>query len=377
MKTHYTGVFFAVKLSTEKNENKFISLIKDAKLFGFELLPPDINESDIHFTIEEKDGKQYIRYGLAKIKGVGEEAARAIKEAKRKYGRFRSLADFVKKVDKRKVNKKVIEALIEAGAFDFTGESREELLRKVRSEDKLTLAVGQNRLFAPERETKKNGEGVEDFLRRLKRERELLGFYISGHPLDKYEFLLERFKTRIEDFEEPESAFEVKVPGVMVDFQEKRTRSGTYMAVFNLIDKTGIIECVAFPDTYALCKDKLGEDRVVVVEGDLTVDAETETKKLIVRRVLTPEDLQREVQIYLTIPAKWTEAGPMEKLERFIKKLADPKEGAPTYFRLKVDDKLYEVELGREYWIVPSAENLNLLKEKFKHLVEIKTGSLP
>ncbi len=372
MKTHYPGVFFAVKLSTERNENKFISLIKDAKLFGFELLPPDINESDIHFTIEERNGKQYIRYGLAKIKGVGEEAAKAIKEAKQKFGRFKSLADFVKKVDKRKVNKKVIEALIEAGAFDFTGESREELLKKVQSQEKLTLAVGQNSLFTQRGGKEKNTQRVESFLEILKRERQLLGFYISGHPLDKYEHLVKKADKRIEELEEVEFLPEVRLAGVVVDFQEKRTRSGKYMAIFNLIDKTGILECVVFPDTYENIKHKLEEDKVVLVEGDLTTDAETESKKLIVRTVLLPEEVEKETEIKILLPGERLNEAFLKKLAVFLQTLSDGEGGAPTFIVLKfTNGSFYEIELGKEFWVVPNANNLNLLKQKLGNRVEI------
>ncbi len=367
-KTYYPGVFFAVKLSTEKNENKFISLIKDAKLFGFELLPPDINKSDIHFTIEERDGKQYIRYGLAKIKGVGEEAAKAIKEAKQKFGKFKNLADFIRKVDNRKVNKKVVEALIEAGAFDFTGESREELLKKVQKQEKLSLAVGQNTLFGSNKKTKT--QKVEDFLEILKRERQLLGFYISGHPLDKYPHLLEGIKNRIEDFEEVEKADDVKLAGVVVDFQEKRTRSGKYMAIFNLIDKTGIMECVVFPETYESIKHKLEEDRVVVVEGYITTDAETEQKKLTVQRLYLPDELGKNLRIEITLYEKEIPKI-LKPLKVLLQKLSDPEEGSPTTIKLLTDDGIYWIELGKKYWIVPNATNLNILTSKLKSRVKL------
>jgi len=361
-KTYYPGVFFAVKLSTEENQNKFISLIKDAKLFGFELLPPDINKSDIHFTIEEKDGKQYIRYGLAKIKGVGEEAAKAIQEAKRKYGKFKSLADFIKKVDTRKVNKKVIEALIAAGAFDFTGESREELLRKVESQDKLSLAVGQNTLFAPKRKKKKI-QNVEEFLEILKKERQLLGFYISGHPLDKYQYILEKIPYRIEDLHE-EDISDIKLAGVVVDFKEKRTRSGKYMAVFNLIDKTGLVECVIFPETYEEYKTKLGEDQIVIIEGYVSVDPETENKKVIVKRVFKPEEFQQEVSVKIVLKEKEINDKNIQKLKKLFSQMADPKNGAPTKIVLRMDNgEIYEILLSPDYWILPNANNLNTLSQ--------------
>ncbi|HID79675.1 MAG TPA: DNA polymerase III subunit alpha [Aquifex aeolicus] len=371
-KTYYPGVFFAVKLSTEKNENKFIALIKDAKLFGFEFLPPDINKSDIHFTLEEKEGKIYLRYGLSKIKGVGEEAAKAIKEAKKKYGKFKSLVDFIKKVDKRKVNKKVIEALIEAGAFDFTGESREVLLKKVRSQEKLSLSVGQNILFISESNKEKETPKVENFLELLRRERQLLGFYISGHPLDKYPHLLKRFKTRIEDIEEEESLYEVSIPGVIVDLEEKRTRSGKYMALFNLIDKTGLVECVIFPQTYEVLKDKVQEDAVVVVEGTLVTDFETDKRKLMVKKILIPEDVEKRLKIVLRFPEKVINGQFLEKLKKFLRRLSDPYEGIPTYITVySSDGRVFEIELGREYWVLPNANNLNILKTKLGKYADI------
>jgi DNA polymerase-3 subunit alpha len=325
-------------------------------------LPPDINKSDIHFTIEEKDGKQYIRYGLAKIKGVGEEAAKAIQEAKQKYGKFKSLADFIKKVDTRKVNKKVIEALIAAGAFDFTGESREELLRKVESQDKLSLAVGQNTLFAPKRKKKKI-QNVEEFLEILKKERQLLGFYISGHPLDKYQYILEKIPYRIEDLHE-EDISEIKLAGVVVDFEEKRTRSGKYMAVFNLIDKTGLVECVVFPEIYEEYKTKLGEDQIVIIEGYVSVDPETENKKVIVKRVLKPEEFQQEVSVKIVLKEKEINDKNIQKLKKLLSQMTDPKNGAPTKIVLRMDNgDIYEILLSPDYWILPNANNLNMLSQ--------------
>ncbi|RTZ59197.1 MAG: hypothetical protein DSZ31_04435 [Gammaproteobacteria bacterium] len=144
------------------------------------------------------------------------------------------------------------------------------------------------------------------------------------------------------------------------------------MALFNLIDKTGIVECVVFPETYEVLKDKVQEDTVVVVEGDLVTDFETEKKKLIVRRILLPEEVEKQLKIVLRFPEKVISEQFLEKLRGFLKKLSDPYEGTPTYITVYTSDgRIFEIELGREYWVLPNANNLNILKTKLGKYVEI------
>ncbi|NPA32184.1 MAG: DNA polymerase III subunit alpha, partial [Aquificae bacterium] len=256
VKAHFPAEFFAVKLTTEKNDNKFLNLLKDAKLFGFKILPPDVNKSDVGFTIE---GENEIRFGLARIKGVGEETAQVIVEARKRYRSFRSLSDFNMKVKNRKVNKRVVEALVKAGAFDFTNRSRSELLAKVSGSDKKIMAVSQSLLFSRTRREEREQEDP------LKMEKEVLGFYISSHPLDRYEKLLKGRFTPVEELEEGERDGDVVIAGVLTELKVKKTKNGDYMASFNIVDKTGIVEAVAFPGVYEEFKELIEEDRVVVV----------------------------------------------------------------------------------------------------------------
>lgn len=309
VKAHYPAEFFAVKLTTEKNDNKFLNLIKDAKLFGFEILPPDINKSDVGFTIE---GENRIRFGLARIKGVGEETAKIIVEARKKYKQFKGLADFINKTKNRKINKKVVEALVKAGAFDFTKKKRKELLAKVANSEKALMAT-QNSLFGAPKEE------VEE-LDPLKLEKEVLGFYISGHPLDNYEKLLKNRYTPIEDLEEWDKESEAVLAGVITELKVKKTKNGDYMAVFNLVDKTGLIECVVFPGVYEEAKELIEEDRVVVVKGFLDEDLETENVKFVVKEVFSPEEFAKEMRNTLYIFLKREQAlnGVAEKLKGII-----------------------------------------------------------
>ena len=286
MKAHYPQEFFAVKLSLEKNDNKFLNLARNAKLMGINILPPDINASDIEFKIEEEG----IRFGIGRIKGVGEEAARAIIAA-REGGKFRGLHDFIKRVDGRKVNKKVVECLVKAGAFDFTGESREELLERVKNSGKSMISVAQNSLFGTGKATEENIEKRKNSkANKLHLEREVIGFYISGHPLEDFESLLAGKYTPVEEVVNYENGREVVLAGVISNLQERKTKTGNYMATFTLIDKTGLISAVAFPDSYERFRDKLKNDSVVVIKGQLDEDLEREETKLIVREVYLPAE---------------------------------------------------------------------------------------
>ncbi len=357
MKAHYPEEFFAVKLTTERNDAKFINLIKDAKLMGFEILPPDVNRSGVGFHIE---GDRKIRFGIGRIKGVGEDTARAIVEARGNEG-FRGLQDFVRRVDSRKVNKKVLEALVKAGAFDFTGKERGELLRTVEEGGRTFSSLAQSSLFgkAPERRRSE----VSDLLRL---EKEVMGFYISGHPLDRYERILKGRYTPLEELENPGGGAEVSVAGVVTSLQVKKTRNGTYMAVFNLIDRTGVIECVVFPDVYEASREKLREDRVVVCRGTVEEDVETENLKLLVREVTMPEELST-LGSYLTVYLRREDTfnGKLEKLRKVLEQFRDP-EGKQVVLHLEGEDFRAVLHPSPDYRVDPSPQLLDILTAKLK-----------
>ncbi len=357
MKAHYPAEFFAVKLTTEKNDNKFINLIKDAKIMGFEILPPDINRSDVGFKIE---GDRHIRFGIGRIKGVGEEAAKAITQA-RKNRDFRGLADFVARVDGRKVNKKVIECLVKAGSFDFTGIRRDELLQKVSS-GKDTTSLAQNSLFGSAPKRKKMD--INDLLRM---EKEVIGFYISGHPMDKYEKFLAGKFTPIEELDNFERGSTVTLAGVVSGLQVKKTKNGTYMAIFNLIDKSGIVEVIAFPDTYEEFKEKLKEDAVILVKGYIDEDLETESTKVILQEVFLPEEASKNGNGYITLILREGDAnnGKLEKLKELLDRFLD-QEGLQLVLEVRSKDYRAVLQTPPDYRINPSVELIDVLTNRLK-----------
>ncbi|WP_457624731.1 DNA polymerase III subunit alpha, partial [Persephonella sp.] len=302
IKTYYPEEFFAVKLSTEGNDDKFLNLLLDMEDFGIQLLPPDANKSRAEFSIEDR-GK--IRFGLARIKNVGEQSARDIVEEREKAGDYRDIFDISERLDSKKLNKRVLEALIKAGAFDFTGVDRGVMLASVDR----ALSAGQKA-----REQKASGqssllgliemdtqpvvtyEKAEPLTekQRLHFEKEVLGFYLSGHPLKAYEKELKGYVTKINRLIEKNSGDRVRIAGVISDVKRKKTRSGATMAILNVQDETGIIDVRAFPDRME-DSSFLEEDRIVIIEGTVEINEEQEKVSMNASEIIPIEEINRQV----------------------------------------------------------------------------------
>ncbi len=350
MKAHYPEEFFVVKLSTEKSDKKFINLIRDAKNMGFTILPPDINESQVDFTIA---GKGKIRFGLARIKGVGEDTAKLIVESRKK--RWNSLSEFLRSVDQRKVNKRVVEALIKAGAFDFTGESREKLLSNIdKSLKNGIIPLGD--LFGTKDTIKDNT------IDPLKYEKEVLGIYVSKHPIDPIEKLLVGKVKWLEELEELEEGT-YYFAGVVSELKEKKTKNGTYMASFYLMDKTGIAQAIAFPDIYEGNKELLKEDALVVLKCDVEHDEEYEDTKLIVREVYKPEEFIKGESTYITLVfTRELSDEELTKLKNCLTKYSN-REGKELILDLRINGYRTILQADPSIKVLPSAELLEELKK--------------
>lgn len=343
MKVYYSEEFFAVKFSMEKSDRKFINLINDARTnFGIQILPPDINKSDADFVIEDR---KKIRFGLARIKGVGEETARLI--VSKRNGRWKNLADFVRSV---KVNKKVLEALIKAGAFDFTGMSRAEMLSKISEKDSLYSTRG---LFQTTQKVQ------EDY---SKYEREVLGFYLAQHPLDPYEKLLNGKVVPLENIEDLEEG-EYTFAGVISELKVKKNSKGSLYAVFNLIDKTGIGEVVLWPEIYEENKERLRDDELVVIHGNFVEDQETETLKIIAKEIYSIEEfLSSKIKyVRIKIQRELTDKE-LESLHRAVSQCLS-KKGAELLIECRLNGKSVLMQADPRYRLEPKTELYNLLRD--------------
>jgi len=284
LKTHYPVEFMAALMTWEMGDtDKVIKNLAECREKGIEVLAPDVNESRSDFT--PVGGK--IRFGLTAVKNVGEKAVEVILESREKDGAFESLFDFCRRVDLTAVNRRVIESLIKCGAFDSTNVSRARMMAVLDE----TMRAGQAfqrdeesnqidifaMLGAPAKGSKKPGDiypQVEEWSAQesLAFEKEALGFYITGHPLDKYDNVIKKISSRtIAELKEKASAGDVKIGGVISSLKLKNTKKGDRYGSFNLEDKSGFVEVVAWPDVYRKAVELLNSDDPIFVKGRMEV----------------------------------------------------------------------------------------------------------
>lgn len=261
LKTHYPVEFMAALLTSETgNTDKVVKYINEARGMGITVLPPDVNESDLYFT----PVGEAVRFGLAAIKNVGENTARAILEGRAKQGRLESLVDFCETVDPKVLNKRAFESLIKSGAMDSFG-AREQLLASV--EDALFAVQraargrdsSQHGLFgaaaaaaapAPAPFELREAEPWSE-QERLASEYAMLGFYVSGHPLAKYASRLQELRAvELATVEGRRNKEEVTVAGLIVATRPMRSKRGARWAIYTIQDMTGMQELLAFPESF-------------------------------------------------------------------------------------------------------------------------------
>jgi DNA polymerase-3 subunit alpha len=289
LKANYPVEFMTAVLTAESRANtgpardeKIASMVVECRRTGLTLLPPDINKSDVEFTIEHPStgSGQAIRFGLSAVKNVGSTAIESILGA-RKDSRFVSLSDVVARVDTSKVNKKTFECLIKTGAMDEFG-SRASMLSRYAEflershRHKKALASGQVGMFAEDDASQVFSDALPDIpeltpSELLGFEKELLGFYLTTHPLEPHrKALAKKFFTPITELTSERVGQRVLVAGIIISVKKIVTRAGNHeMAFARLEDLTGTIEVVVFPKIYATTSDLWKTDRVVELTGKL------------------------------------------------------------------------------------------------------------
>lgn len=278
LKVHYPVQFMAALLSSEiGNTEKIVMYIAECKDMGISILPPDVNESTLDFS---SSGNK-IRFGMLAIRNVGEGAIRSILKYRNQHGRFRSLFHFCEEVDSRSLNKRVLESLVKSGALDSLGWKRSQNMGMVDA------AIEYGQKARRDRESGQKGlfEGLDSAHpaigdpappdipewtkeKRLAFEKETLGYYVSGHPLERYATEVSRFSTKsIAELITEGKSVQCRVAGIVTDFRKRRTKKGDPMALFALEDLTGAVETVVFPNAYVKFEPYTTADYPVLVSG--------------------------------------------------------------------------------------------------------------
>jgi DNA polymerase-3 subunit alpha len=341
LKAHYTPEFLAANLTNEfENTDKVSSFLEDCRKLRIEVMPPDVNNPSVNFDVTENK----IRFGMSAIKNVGKGAVEEIIKSRKKIKRdFHSIYDFCMNVDTRIVNKRALEGLVITGAFDSITNRRSSLFRaveqaldlghkyqnsKLTSENSLFGNIDEIKITEPELPDAKPWGERE----RLAREREVVGSYITGHPLDKYSIERKYFSDfKFGHTENLPDGKNIRACGIITGVRKKIDRAGNSMAFFTVNDKTGSCECLMFSKVFEKYGKNVIEEEPVLVVGE--IESSGDSVKLHVSKLIpldeAREDLTQSVKIIVR-----RDSVPLDNLSH-LKKLFKENEGKiPVYLQL-------------------------------------------
>ncbi len=385
LKAHYPAAFMAAVLSADMdNTDKVVVLIDECRAMGLKVEPPRVNDSDYRFTIRDD---ATVIYGLGAIKGVGEGAIESVLEARREGGAFKDLHDFVRRVDRGRLNRRVLEAMIRAGALDGLGPNRASLMAALP--DALRMAehaaeqeaAGQGDLFgmfadecAADEPAVVVAELPEwDDFDRLSQEKDVLGLYLTGHPIQGVmdeirQFAETRFGALSEQLEElapkangrPQER-NVVVAGLMIGVRPRITQQGEKEAFLTLDDGTGRIEARLFPEDFKRWGEQLGKEQVLVLEGSASHDSFSGGVRVRVKSLMTLDQAReayaRELRLRLT------EDFGAQAVDTLAEALAPFRPGrCPVQIDLRNDQARGRMVLGDGWRVSPSGELLRRLR---------------
>ncbi|HEV2614407.1 MAG TPA: DNA polymerase III subunit alpha [Gammaproteobacteria bacterium] len=339
LKTHYPAQFMAAVLSSDMdNTDKVVIFLQESKNMNLKVLPPDINKSFYKFK-NTPEGE--IIYGLGAIKGAGEAAISLIVEDRKLNGPFKDLFDFVKRFDSRKVNRRVLESFIKAGALDSLGLHRAQLMANLdsalQSAEQNQSAKKQQNLFGEIEESHLELLPAEKWpmAEQLQYEKDILGVYISGHPLESHEA---EFKDLLSD--------NLKF-GVMSNFRTMFTKRGDRMAFLGLDDGKSVVDVTIFSEVFEKNKELLTKDTILIIEGDMADDDFTGGQKLLARNIYNLDTFREKFAKVLLINIKQGQVVNVNSLTESIRPF---KSGTcPVYIEYEQKDKRAKIQLGSEW----------------------------
>ncbi|MDI6892082.1 MAG: DNA polymerase III subunit alpha [Actinomycetota bacterium] len=373
LKANCPVAFMAALLtSVMQNKDKVAQYVSECRRLGIKVMPPDVNESFRNFTVVGDS----IRFGLSAVRNIGDSAIEAIIDARKSKGPFKSLYGFCERVDLSLVNKRALESLIKGGAFDFCGLTRKYLLgvyqraMEAGLRRQRDIQVGQFTIFdlseekgisqdvahAPPREE------MEEFPKEelLAHEKEILGLYVTDHPLLGMEKILRsRVSTSIGELAEQRDGNTVVIGGIETKVSRITTRKGDMMVFVTLEGLEGSVEVIVFPSTYQRYRELIAEDRAVLVKG--RVDIKEDNIKVIAQEIKgLSADERVEPALYIQLSA---ENFKRELVDRLKTVLGTYPGESPVYIRVKDKDKTTTFRLGSQYRVATENGLFAELKE--------------
>lgn len=381
LKAHYPGPFMAAVLSADMdNTDKVMTLIDECRDMGLKVAPPDCNVSNYGFTA----GDDGIVYGLGAIKGVGQAALTSMIEARNADGPFKDLIDLCRKVDLRKLNRRVLEALIRVGALDSLAEHRAALMAQLPDALKIAEQDGHNRdagqvdLFGEVDSAPVVSVPVVpewDKEKRLQGEKESLGLYLTDHPINRYKSELAGITSGpiAELKEQPayggngtgtyRNERRVVLAGWVIDIRTRKGRGGSQMAFLTMDDRTARIEIRVFNEVYERCRALLAKDKLLVVEGGLSQDDYSGGYQITAERIYDIDQARETFAKRVVVDILASQAD-----QSFVGTLANVLEpfregGCPVWITYQGESARAQLALGKEWRVHPTDELIHRLKE--------------
>lgn len=389
LKAHYPVQYMSALLTSEMNNMDKMSLYLDeCRRMNIQILPPDVNQSEAYFTpvlspVAVKPAKQEkagtkdinyigtIRFGLAAVKNVGGAAVKSIIEVRSTNGPFKNLMDFFERVDTRTVNKKVIESLVKSGAMDAFGYKRQQLMaglegimQNANQIQKMKIS-GQTSFFDMLQDVSKKGTidlpKVDEWPRAqmLNYEKELLGFYVTGHPLAEYEDLIKYYNTTSsKQLIQLSVETAVHVSGIITNVKRTVTKKeARKMAILTVEDLDGTIEAVVYPKPYELYNQYIGENKAVMING--TAQAKEDKARIIVKEIALLADAVKKYTNSVEINIFETNLNDdiLEHLKEILKGSAAAEGGSPVRLNVSLQNgEKVAMEINNDLKITPTPE---------------------
>ncbi|MGI2115057.1 DNA polymerase III subunit alpha [Shewanella frigidimarina] len=366
LKTHFPSQFMAAVMSADMdNTDKIVTLVDECERMGLPLIPPDVNKGLFKFTV---DDDLNIVYGIGAIKGVGEGPVDSILEA-RKNGPFTDLFDFCARIDLKKLNKRVIEKLILAGALDTLGPHRASMMATLpqaisaAAQHAKAEATGQNDMFGllnsePE-DSKQNFVHCTPWPDKiwLEGERETLGLYLTGHPINQYLKELKQYTNgRLKDIHPTERGKTVKAAGLVVATRVMITKRGSKMGLVTLDDKSARLEVMLFTEPFEKFGHMLEKDRILICEGDVSFDDFSGGNRMNARNIIEIGEARSHFAKAVEINVHGDDVTP-DWLQTFEQTLTPWRKGAvPVVINYTKQQANGKIVLGEEWRVNPSDE---------------------
>lgn len=374
LKKYYPSEFMAALLTLEKdNTDKVVKYVDEVKRLGLDLFPPDINKSDLVFSAKRIEDKEVVMFGMGAIKGAGDVAINSILKARNEGGLFTDLPDFISRIDGSKVNKRVIESLTKAGAFDGFGYSRQALLNQI---EKIVETVGKaaiakkmatGSLFGDSDELTKIDielEHLPEFEAKeiLELEKASLGFYVSGHPLDEYREQLDKINyTLSSQIDELEDGSQALFVGKIENITERISKKGNKFGIATIMDFHGTIELMLFEDRLKELKDDYDLNEPIAFKVRISKDENfTRMNILKIESIKEAKNEKIKTKQKEVVEPPITIAIPFSNDENLMYKLFDivANNQGKRELKLLIKSKLADLELETGFKVTSQVENL-------------------